>query len=298
MQQTKRPANGGGSIDNTLTAVVSHWQVDSALSSQSASRMTELVCRFVRFAKHTHGCNCLDVVDERITTEFISAPGRSGSPSLATQHLRRSAVRLLFRTARQLGLVDGDPTLDLVLPPRSGLRARPLDSVEVGVCRSFSQHTLIETRLPAAWALAEATARTSELPHLRVSDVDLDAGRVWVWGSPRCEPRWGELTDWGVSQLARHVYVLGSGDPERRLVYSGRGDPVSAQSSSCTAIARVLTLSGLGAEPDVRPVSVVAWAGQQVFDATGRIEAVAETLGVRSLDRAAGLIGWDWTDNT
>jgi hypothetical protein len=33
-----------------------------------------------------------------------------------------------------------------------------------------------------------------------------------------------------------------------------------------------------------------------VFAESGRIEEVARALGVRSLDRAARLIAWDWTD--
>jgi hypothetical protein len=32
-----------------------------------------------------------------------------------------------------------------------------------------------------------------------------------------------------------------------------------------------------------------------VFEETGEIAASARALGVRSLDRAAALIGWDWT---
>src|SRR4051794_30441362 len=55
-------------------------------------------------------------------------------------HVRRSAVRLLFRTGRQLGLCTSDPTVDIVLPPRSSLRARPLTDDEVGLCRSASVH--------------------------------------------------------------------------------------------------------------------------------------------------------------
>jgi integrase len=289
------PPGGGALLDDALAAVAAEWRVSAELTAQSAQRMIELASRFARFAVHAHGCQILGEVNEAVVAEFVTASGRSGPPSPATQHLRRSAVRLLFRTARQLGLVEGDPTLDLVLPPRSGLRARPLDDAEVAVCRSFAQHTLTETRLPAAWALAEATARTSELPHLRMRDVDLEAGRVWVWGSSRCEPRWGELTEWGRVQLERRIDHLGPTDPDLRLVYAGRGDPVSAQASSCTAIARVLTLAGLGGEPDVRPLSVLAWAGQRVLENTGRIEQVALSLGMRSLDRAAGIIGWDWT---
>ena len=293
--QVTRARASGVPLDNILTAVVDRWIASNELSAQSMGRMVELAGRLVSFASRSYDCATLGDVDAGVVAGFVSASGTTGPPAVATQHLRRTAVRLLFRTARQLGLVDGDPTLDLVLAPRSSLRARPLDDIEVEVCRSYAQRTLAETRLPAAWALAEATARTSELPHLRICDVDLDRGRVWIWGSPRCEPRWGALSDWGMLQLQRRINSFGAGDPHRRLVYSGRGDPVSAQASSCTAIAKVLTLAGLGAEPDVRPMSVVGWAGNRVLETTGRIEAVAVALGVRSLDRAAGLIAWNWT---
>ena len=53
----------------------------------------------------------------------------------------------------------------------------------------------------------------------------------------------------------------------------------------------VLLRAGLVGEPDVRPASVAAWAGRAVFERTGRIEDAAAAMGVRSLDRAARLIG-------
>jgi hypothetical protein len=34
----------------------------------------------------------------------------------------------------------------------------------------------------------------------------------------------------------------------------------------------------------------------RVLDETGRIEQVARRLGLRSLDRAADLVGFDWTN--
>ena len=283
---------------STVTALVvfDAWRSDCSLSPQTKERMVDVAERFLRFAERAYGSEDLDDVTAAVAAAFIKAHGRRGAPSPATQHLRRSAIRLLFRTARQLGVADGDPTLDIVLPARSRLRARPLDDAEVALCRSFSRHTLTETRLPAVWALSEATARTAELPHLRIGDVDLDRGRVWISGSPRCEPRWGHLTDWGAEHLQRHIERLGATSLDVRLTYSGRGDPTSAQASSCIAVAKVLTLAGLGSEPDVRPISIVAWAGLQVLESSGRIEDVAHALGVRSLDRAAGLIGWDWTD--
>src|SRR5439155_2516265 len=106
---------------------------------------------------------------------------------------------------RQLGVYDGDPTIDLVLPPRSFLAVRPLTDDEIVVCRSFSLQTLTATRQPAAWALAEATARTSEIPHIVVSDLDLANRRVWIHGSSKAEARWGLLSDWGATQVARRI---------------------------------------------------------------------------------------------
>ena len=85
-------------------------------------------------------------------------------------------------------------------------------------------------------------------------------------------------------------------DPKTRLTYAGSGTAERRQASSCLAIGETLRRAGLGGEPDVRPLSVAAWAGARVFAETGRIEAAASALGVRSLDRAARLVGFDWND--
>src|SRR6266571_3914872 len=143
-----------------------------------------------------------------------------------------------------------------------------------------------------AWAVAETGARTSEIPHLRVSDVDLDSGLVWVHGSPRLEPRFGRLSEWGTKQIARRVTEL-KGHPETPLVYAGGGGE-AAQASSCIAISATLRRAGLGEERDVRPLSVAAWAGATILARGGSIDQVARALGMQSLDRAARMVGWDW----
>lgn len=172
---------------------------------------------------------------------------------------------------------------------------RPLTDDEIALCRTATLQSLTGTRLSAAWALAEATARTAELPHITVDDLGLAAQRVWVHGSPRTEARWGSLSDWGAQQLKRRFEVLARADnPSTLLAYGGAGSATSRQASSCQAISETLRRAGLATEPDVRPLSVAAWAGAQVFAETGRIEAVARALGVRSLDGAARLIDFDW----
>src|SRR6266576_3853828 len=158
----------------------------SRLTDQSTHRMTELLVRFTIFIDKGLRLSSVEDITAEHASRFIfagiSKPVGPQRPSVATMHLRRSALRLYFRTLRQIGIAVADPTQDLVLPARSCLAVRPLTDDEIVVCRSFSLQTLIATRQPAAWALAEATARTSEIPNIVVSDLDFMNCRVWIHG--------------------------------------------------------------------------------------------------------------------
>jgi integrase/recombinase XerC len=123
-------------------------------------------------------------------------------------------------------------------------------------------------------------------------DVDLDLGRVWIAGGKATDQREGQLTEWGLGQLRARIEELD--EPTRPLVYSGRSPAGPGQVSGASALVDVLTRAGLHHERDVRPGSVAAWAGRRVLEETGRIDLVARALGVRSLDRAAGIVAWDW----
>ena len=282
-------------FEASATAVVASLRGAGRLTEQSEYRLLGLMTRFLSFAERGFGTP-LDEVERHHVEAFVLAPASDGRlPSVATSHLRRSAVRMLFQVLRQHGIVDHDPTLDVVLPPRTSLTARPLCDDEIALGRSFSYRTLRDSRQPAAWALAEATARTSELGSITVADLDLDACTVWIAGSTKTEARTGTLSEWGVNALARRLASLETTvGPATPVVYEGDGSAESRQASCCVAISDTLRRAGLAREPDVRPVSIAAWAGQKVFESTGRIEVAAKALGVRSLDRAARLIGWDW----
>jgi integrase len=282
-------------VDDELTLVLAEVNAQGLLSPQSLARFGDLAGRFGRFvARAACGGSLRDVTADH-ARDFVLADSAAGPASVATMHLRRSLLRLLFRTGRRLGLTTGDPTLDLVLPRRSSLRTRPLENEEVALGRSAALYTLTGTRLAAAWALAEATARSAEIPRITVGDLDLDQRRVWLHGSGRTDPRWGRLSEWSAVQLDRHLRRLPDTDPDRRLVYRGAGSEQSQQATACIAIGDVLIRAGLATEPDVRPLSLVAWAGGQILEETGRIEEVAKRLGMRSLDRTATLIGLVWS---
>lgn len=269
-------------------------QNTSGFTDQSIRRVDEIAGRFEAFLKKGFGIEITaDVTAEHVET-FVKAKHGSGEPSIATMHVRRSSLRMLFRLARtELG-IEGDPTLDVVLPPRSTAAARPLTDDEVELGRSYALHNLEATRGPAAWALGEATLTTTELPYVTTDDLDLDNAngpRVWIQGSRKRDERWGYLDDWGAAQVKRRASSLKG---TKHLIYRGNGAEESRQASCCIAIKDVMVRAGLDAEPDVRPSSLVAWAGVIVLQETDSIEAVARRLGMRSLDAAARSINYDW----
>src|SRR5438132_291028 len=97
----------------------------SKLTDQSTHRMTELLVRFTIFLDKGLGLGSVEQISADHVSQFIrasiSTPAGRQPPSVATMHLRRSALRLYFRTLRQLGVAVGDPTIDITLPPRSCL---------------------------------------------------------------------------------------------------------------------------------------------------------------------------------
>lgn len=276
---------------HAVEAVATFLAAEGAVTEQSFERLVELMERFAVYATTGHGIEDLRAVSRRLVDEFVEAPNTLGvPPSASARHIRRCAVRLLFRVSRQLGFLESDPTMDLGLPARRPDGARALTDLEVEVCRAASMYRFDGTRLPAAWALAEAGVRTGELANVTVGDSD---GRgLWSPGCRSAMPRRAALTDWGAAQLRRRVARLGD-DPTQPVVYTGNGSEKSKQAASCIAISVTLTRAGLGDDPAVRPVSVTAWVGRKILDETARIDDVASRLGMRSLDRATRLVGLD-----
>jgi integrase/recombinase XerC len=295
-EDTRLPAEA--CLGGELAQVARKLVAEGELAPESRPRVLGLVDRFGGFAGRAFGVGSLVEVTRVHVEAFVRSASASGDlPSVATMRLRRSTLRLLFRTARDLGLVEGDPTLDLVLPSRANETARPLTDLEVQQCRREALEDLTSTRLVVPWALGEATARTAEIPHLCVGDLDLGGGRVWIHGSSKTEPRWGSLTKWGVTQLQRHLREHPPVNDEASLTYRGSENPESRRAHSSQAIRETLQCAGLSNDPHVRPASLAAWAGRRVLSRNGGIDAAARALGMRSLDGTARLVGWDWTSD-
>lgn len=255
-----------------------------------------LLPKLGRFLEDARGVSDIRLVDTRDVAAWVDAALPSGiPPSVATRHNRRSAASAGFRLLRALGVVDHDPALDLDLPERSrGRQTRPLTDSEVDAGRAASLRTLSESRLPAVWALAEATATTHEIPRVQTEDLDLGSETVRLSGSAKTLPRIAQLTPWGVHAIAARLEVVDT--PSEALTYHGKGSSRSMQASSSAALAKTLKEAGIRTDPSVKPESVRAWAGQRIWLQTGLIETAARALGCTSLDTAAAVIGYGWAE--
>src|SRR5437660_991339 len=97
-----------------LAASVRDAMLLGPFSHDSAERLAELMDRFAAVAEGGCQTRSASAVTGSVAEGFVRARSSQGStPAVATMHIRRAAVRLLFAEGRRLGLVAHDPTLDI-----------------------------------------------------------------------------------------------------------------------------------------------------------------------------------------
>ncbi len=282
--------------DGVIAQVVGDGLAAGALSELTALRTGEILMRLSWFLRASAG-SVVDLGQVRSTViqQFVDAPYSTSSglrkPGAATRNGRRTAVRLLFRWLRRNGLIERDPSLELTAPARPDRVPRPLTDSEVDGCRSAASTCGDGARAAAIWALAEATARSTEIAWVLRRDV-VD-GTVRLAGGTKVDGREALLGAWGRAQVERWLRELGPTN-EAELLFGGRYSSLGSRYSAVSAtLSGILRRAGVSS-PEVRPLSVAGWAGRRIWLETGRIELAAAALGMHSLDRAARLVGWDW----
>jgi hypothetical protein len=114
---TRAPA--GLSPASAVDAVAAYLVAKGSVTEQCFERLVELMERFAAFVSTGHRVGDLRSASRAMVDEFVDAPTTEGDrPSPTVRHLRRCAVRMLFRVGRELGVVESDPTMDLGLPAR------------------------------------------------------------------------------------------------------------------------------------------------------------------------------------
>ena len=285
----------GGTRDD-LARVIAEWR-DSNSQGSTIARFEQEMVRFLARLDAREVESFADAT-ELDCAEFLWSPTRrSRIPATHTMHVRRSALRAFFSTAAQLELCPTDPTVGLIVPPKTGRACRPLDADEMMLVQLTALARVMNPlRTASVVALAGATATTGELPQITWRDVDLDAGTIVLPGAFPIAPRTGHLSDWGAGQLARFKQKTG-GVGDDPVVHRGRSAPDShvGQASMSRMLGRLLADAGL-TDIDIKPTSIRLYRPAALVADGGKIEDAALMLGVGSLDAAADAIAYRWRE--
>jgi len=229
------------------------------------------------------------------------------APSPSTRRFRLTVVRGAFQLLREAGLVSSDPTSGLRVEWRQGRPALcPLTPAEAQRTRVAGRTRPTDTLRPAVVMVALAGGSHREISEAVVADVDIDQARLRLRG-PSGGERWRPLDPAAVATLRTRIAAQQL--KWRRL--SRAWDPVvvplamhrplleyplnSIAPTVSSNLSRALQRAGV-TRAGVRPRSVREFAANHTYALTGRVEDVAQLLGLASLDTAAGFLDHSWQD--
>lgn len=247
-------------------------------------------------------------IDYDLLLRWIHSPGTDGNaPSENTTYRRRSSARVFFETAHCLGITDTNPAKSVHLEQRSDRYVHAYTDTEIGHLQATARFTLTETVTPCALALVMSGSSTREAGYVTVRDVDMERGIYWSHGGGyRWRERWLPFADdWcrdAVSLRIRALTILhGPAAADRWLVFNPKSDTFTEHSQNMVGgnkITALLKKARLHRQGVTRAESIREWLAQSIFAETGSLEEVAARLGMRSLDAAAHIVGYDWLNTS
>ena len=154
------PLYGECTISTAIAAASEEWARGVAagtMSAQTAAKASDLAHRFKAFAS-AHDVYLLDHVDQKLVTRFVNSRGRNrrGDPAPAAPATRRNrlaTIRLLFTTARQVGLTVADPARDIAVPPRNPTVRRAVTEAEAEHIRFVSKPWSTSCDVQGGWSV-------------------------------------------------------------------------------------------------------------------------------------------------
>lgn len=211
---------------------LAYLEFERGLSRNTLEAYRSDLLQFGRFLAE-HGLTALEATG-RDLSEFLTALATRAGASPATIHRKTACLRSFYRHLRREGLLDGDPTADVVSPRRRQKLPQVLSRAEV-------QRLLEQPRGTDPAALRDRAIlevmyacglRASEVTALEVGDVDLDEGILLARGKgskERLVPVGRHAVDAVRRYLERGRPALLGAREESRLFLNFRGGPLTRQ---------------------------------------------------------------------
>jgi site-specific recombinase XerD len=291
-----------------VSAADSQWATavrSEMLRTSTHARYRQVLDSFVRFAL-AMGAAAPGEVTEALCLRFLVAPLRGGHGiSRATARIRLTVLRSAFEIWVDQGTVSVNPAAAMqvgyVAAPYRPMPLTPPEATRLLMAGRLSPG---DTLRPATVALALTGATHTEIAFAVVADLDLTIRLIRL--GPPDQRRTCVLPSAGV------VGALESRVQELHRVWRRRAEswdpldvplalhrpaatyPVNSVAPTVSAnLSRALRQAGIY-RADVRPKSIREYAANAYYARVNRVEAVAELLGLRSLDTTARLIDHEW----
>jgi len=283
---------------DVLGVAACHWKVTNAYSDEWMKRVLTNGAAFASFTDRLGVASIVDATDQHVARFLRARTATKGKvPAPSTQASRRAGVAMLFRTAISLGLATHDPSYGVPVHPAGQGGYRTLVDDEVRLCHVFSVGASGSLRNANGWALGETGASPEEIPRIHVHHATANVEQLWSPGTNRIRARLLYPTEWGRKVIRGRIRELA----DRRLsgatplVWTdNRKPPQGGRVSASTLLSSVMHRAGITGA-NIGPASLRMWAALEIFQQTDcDLQAVANRLGMSSLDKTADLIDLDW----
>lgn len=310
-------ADGALPVGEAVELAVADWrgQVNAGYVSLDTVRGKISVAETYTKYVQANGCTHVADVTSEVLWEWVSAPptGRNAGkyPTQNMMRFRRSVAVALYMTWFRLGITERNLGSTLPMLRAQARYVAALTPEQIEKVKDYADYDTDVSKFesgysqtPACLALVLLGAQSGEVSAVRVCDVDLVEQTVYLHGGgTRYSPRTVPIDDgWAWEALAARLAYLNRRYPDepnltiaykQRNLETGFKDRAAATSRT---LGTLLHKAGVYTPGRTRVASINEYVALRVFAETGRVEAVAARLGMRSLDAAAHLVGYDWRD--